>query len=523
MEPRMCYDDAAWEKSEEVSDAWVLQFLEPDVLTPIGDYLVRHHSPEVPERFSILEKGAYNISLRMTYENERSAVIRFSQPGASMFPEEKVRNEVAIMRYIQDQTSIPVPFVLHWGTKKKSPLELSPFIIMEYIDHDTSMYDALNRPDCPRAECGTLDPDINEAKLEALYGELASILLQLSRLSLPRIGSLDQVDDFTWELTRRPLSMPMNELIRLGSLPQSELPHTTFDTASSYFEALAELHITHLRNQRNDAIDSADDCRRKFVARYLFRKLAQDRRLTKHSASSDQGPFKLWCDDLRPANVLVDEALKIVGVVDWEFTYAAPVEFSHAPPWWLLIEKPEYWPEGLDDWCRVYEQRLQTFLKAMKHREDEAIKQGQLEESQRLSGPMRASWESGDFWVSYSARNSFAFDAIYWKKLDGRFFGPTTCLVEDVWRQRLDLLDAEAKDDMEKLVARKLGEMETRVLAWDPDEYTLDNIDIAKRSKEQDEPMDNGTGEDDSEDEVEAGVGEARVDAMSNQLEGLAV
>ncbi|KAJ5791433.1 kinase-like domain-containing protein [Penicillium psychrosexuale] len=61
---------------------------------------------------------------------------------------------------------------------------------------------------------------------------------------------------------------------------------------------------------------------------------------------------------------------------------AAPVEFSSAPPWWLLIEKPEYWPKGLDDWCR-------DFLTAMIHCEDEAIKHGWLKEDQRLSDPMQ--------------------------------------------------------------------------------------------------------------------------------------
>jgi hypothetical protein len=43
--------------------------------------------------------------------------------------------------------------------------------------------------------------------------------------------------------------------------------------------------------------------------------------------------FPVWCDDFQPENVLVDEAECIVEVVDGEFTYAAPVEFSYAPPW----------------------------------------------------------------------------------------------------------------------------------------------------------------------------------------------
>lgn len=472
MHPRLRYDDVAWEKSEAIADGWVRQFFQSEILQPVGRFLVRHHGPGDAVEFSFLEKGAYNISFQMKYKNANTAIIRFAQPGATMFPEEKVRNEVATMRYICDQTSIPVPFVYHWGTKKESPLEISPFIIMDYIEHDTNLYDVLKTPGCPKEDRGTLDPDISEAKLEALYREVASILLQLSRPSLPRIGSLDQVDDFTWRVTHRPLSMPMNTLIQLGSLPQSKLPTTTFDTTSSYFETLAELHIAHLMNQRNDAIDSAEDCRRKLVARYLFRKLAREHRLTKQLASFDKGPFKLWCDDFRPANILMNKELKIVGVVDWEFTYAAPVEFSFAPPWWLLIEKPEYWPRGLDDWCSNYERRLQTFLSAMRYQEDKAIEQGWLRSTLRLSSLMQDSWETGDFWIAYAARNGFAFDLVYWHKIDQRFFGPASSIIDDVWRQRLDFLEPEERADIEKSVAIKFEEMKTRALAWDPDDYT---------------------------------------------------
>jgi aminoglycoside phosphotransferase (APT) family kinase protein len=468
----MHYDDVAWEKSEAISDEWVRQFLEPETLQQVGNFLLRYHRPGDASVFTFLGKGAYNISFKMEYKNASTAVIRFPQPGATMFPEEKTRNEVATLRYIYDQTSIPVPFVHHWATRKDSPLELGPVIIMDYCEHDKCMYDALNIPECPKQEPGTLDPNISEAKLEALYSEAASILLQLSRPSFPRIGSLDQVEDFTWEVTKRPLSMPMNSLIRLGALPQSKLPATTFPATSSYMEALAELHIVHITNQRNDAIDSADDCRRKLVARYLFRKLAKEHRLTKQWAFFDKGPFKLWCDDFRPANILLDEGLKIVGVVDWEFTYAAPIEFSFAPPWWLLIEKPEYLPQGLDDWCVEYERHLQTFLRVMRAEEDKTIKERRLKDSQRLSAAMQDSWKSGDFWISYAARNNFAFDLVYWHKIDQRFFGRTCSTVDDVWKERLDLLEPEERAEIERVVAIKVEEMKTRELDWNPDEHT---------------------------------------------------
>ncbi|GAD99681.1 conserved hypothetical protein [Paecilomyces variotii No. 5] len=465
----MSPDDVAWEQAEKTSDKWLLQFLKRDIKVPIAEFVLKHNRGDATE-FAILKKGSYNISLRMKYQNS-ATVIRFSQPGAVFFPEEKVANEVAVMRFLADQTSIPIPFILHSGTRQESPLELSPFIMMDYIPHETKMNDALITPGCPPEERGILDPNIDEDRLEMLYGQLAGILLQLSIPSLPRIGSMGQVDDFTWEVSRRPLSMNMNELVRLGDFPRSKLPHTTFNTTSSYLENLADLNMEHLVYQRNDAIETADDCRRKFVARYLFRQLARDKKLS--DPSLEKGPFRMWCDDLRPANILLDEHMQIVGVVDWEFTYAAPAEFSYAPPWWLLVERPELWPKGIGDWTKIFDNRLKTFLKAMKDREDIAIQQGLLREQSRLSGRMQKSWESGDFWIMYAVLHSFAFDVIYWQIIDSRFFGPTE-RSEEAWKERLDLLDKDEKDEMEQLVARKLKEKEVRILAWDPDEYTAE-------------------------------------------------
>lgn len=156
--------------------------------------------------------------------------------------------------------------------------------------------------------------------------------------------------------------------------------------ASSYIEALAQLNIQYLLHQMNDAVQYADDCRRKFVVRQLVYKLARNKKLS--LLCDENGPFKLWCDDFRPANVL---------------PYAGPVEFSYAPPWWLLVEKPEYWSEGIEDWTRVLDRRLKTFLTSMRHCEDMAAQHGQ----RRLSDRMQRSWESGDFCVVYAILHRF--------------------------------------------------------------------------------------------------------------------
>ncbi|KAL4913334.1 hypothetical protein BDW62DRAFT_205661 [Aspergillus aurantiobrunneus] len=405
MRPRMCFDDVAWERSESISEAWIKDLFKTDNLRAIGGAIAAYRKGS-PIDLCEPRGGAFNALFRMNFQQGNPILIRLTNPGMTMFPDEKTRYEVAAIAYLRHKTSIPLPLVLHWGTKEESPLRGSPFDrsafrMMEYIENAMTMNEPLNKPSLKIEDRPLLDPYIDVGKLEMLYGQLADVLLQLSRATLPQIGSITQEDDRTWESSSRHLTFVMNQLVSLGTLPRPKLPATSFNSASSYFEALANLNIEHLEHQRNDAVELEADCRRKFVARRLFLKLAREKRLT--SAATDSGPFPIWCDD---------------------------------------------------------------FLT----RKHTAIAQGRLEESERLSGPMQRGWESGDFWVVYAARKSFAFDSIFWKKVEPRYFGPSELSEEDRWTERLELLDEEEKKAMEVLVKRKLGDMKRRVLAWETDE-----------------------------------------------------
>lgn len=175
----MCFDDVAWEQSEDISDGWVQGlFKSEDTLRAIGDFLWKHYGG-VPTALCDPRAGSFNLSFRMEFQDGGSAIIRFPKPGTAMFPEEKVRNEVAVIRYIQEYTSIPVPFILHWGTREESPLGLGPFIIMEYMGHAMGLDDTLNMPTLKREDRAALNPDIDIDTLELLYEQLADILLQL--------------------------------------------------------------------------------------------------------------------------------------------------------------------------------------------------------------------------------------------------------------------------------------------------------------------------------------------------------
>lgn len=54
--------------------------------------------------------------------------------------------------------------------------------------------------------------------------------------------------------------------------------------------------------------------------------------LTKSTLDLYPEPFKLFCDHFRPSSVLLDAECNIVAVIDCEFTYAVPDEYTYSPP-----------------------------------------------------------------------------------------------------------------------------------------------------------------------------------------------
>jgi hypothetical protein len=255
------------------------------------------------------------------------------------------------MQYIAANTTIPIPKIYGWGTAEENPPGLGPFMILEYIEHSRTLSEAMNDPTLELKDRHVLDPNIDEQKLSFLYSQMANILLQLSVLTFPRIGSLDRDDSGHISVSGGPITMNMNNLV------EHTATHNYASTTARY-SALADMHLTQLTFQHNDAIDDASEARDKYVARQLFRRLARQGRLNTPSPSGTK-EFRLFAEDLRPSNVLVDAEDRVVGVIDWEFAYVAPAQFSRDPPWWLLLKKrSDYWPGGHEAFMEAYEGRL---------------------------------------------------------------------------------------------------------------------------------------------------------------------
>jgi hypothetical protein len=207
----------------------------------------------------------------------------------------------------------------------------------------------------------------------------------------------------------------MNDMLQLANIPRAVLPpqNKTYNTTDEWYIALAEMHMSQLIFQHNDLVTTEDDCRNKYVARQLFRRLAKDHRLSSFGFANDDwsaqskswpsqlsqapsnlGSFRLWADDFRPGNILIDDSDDIAGVIDWELTYAGPAQFVLDCPWWLLLEVPESWKPDIDNWTKAYAIRLQTWLSAMEKAETDI---GPESLPFLLSTQMRESWETGRF------------------------------------------------------------------------------------------------------------------------------
>ncbi|KZL78205.1 phosphotransferase enzyme family protein [Colletotrichum tofieldiae] len=117
-------------------------------------------------------KGSFNISLVVQRaDSEEHVIICFPVPGNIHEPwrDEKVENKVMVMRHLRDLTSIPVPLVRDWGLTENSPQHLGPFIIMDFVEGQ-DLSDLLQQPTENKEDAIVLDPDVNNAKLDFVYG-----------------------------------------------------------------------------------------------------------------------------------------------------------------------------------------------------------------------------------------------------------------------------------------------------------------------------------------------------------------
>lgn len=517
-------------RNEELANEWLKFALHPDNQPKLVEF-VRRYRPgfSLPHRIYKAIRGSYNVNWRLEFQDGFSVMIHVPIPHLVAFPDEKIRAEVAAMRLIRNNTTIPVPEIYGWGTAAENPTGYGPFIVMEYIEHTKSLEHVFT-DGMESVKSNGFKKDGSDKKLLKGYRQMANIMLQLSTIEGSAIGypslakpskpssssssstKASTSSQFTHlpqsrvsRVHHRPLTQSMNDLVRMGGVPPSVLPpsNKTYNTSHEYYLAMADMHLTHITFQHNSAVLSPPDGREKYVARQLFRKMAREGRFIKDEEGHDdttplmhKETFQLWCDDMRPASVLLNDDDEVVGVIDWEMTYFAPAAFHEGPPWWLIIDRPEFYDRGLSSWIKAYERFLPLFFEAMNLEEatlretkdktknrsgtlqsgiqlltiDEGVRDGRP--SKLMSERMRRNWDSGRFFVDYCTRRNYGFDPIYWKCLDEKFFGKNKksglLSRKSDYKGRLHILSEKDRVQMKPFVAWKMEDREDpKVVEWD--------------------------------------------------------
>jgi hypothetical protein len=147
-------------------------------------------------------------------------------------------------------------------------------------------------------------------------------MLELSRLEFLRIGAIsrDTVSG-EWTIAKLPLTYNMNKVVSFAGFPADHFATMpSFTCSSDYFAACMQCLQAHLETQRNIAFEDGDITWNRYVARHCFGKL-----IPTHGIVNNSGPFQVFCNDLRPSNMLVDpKTIRITTLLDFEFTNVMP-------------------------------------------------------------------------------------------------------------------------------------------------------------------------------------------------------
>ncbi|KAH6716480.1 hypothetical protein BKA61DRAFT_631782 [Leptodontidium sp. MPI-SDFR-AT-0119] len=357
--------------------------------------------------------GSYNWIVQFIFNNGEEWMVRFPKGPKAKHPDEKVEAEVLTLKLIRDKTNIPVPGVKAWGLATENKFGLGPFIMMSVIKGVESI---LRTPD---SKARLMREDIGDGVAAKIYRQVARFMLQLFKLDFPRIGSLSKSTasrravDFAAEIDSRPFTWRAHEALVLGGVDTYCPKATTFSSTADYFAYVAEGDLQQLYQQPS-AVDDEADARQKLIYWEAFKSLIPRHVLAKY----DKGPFKLIYDDFGPANMIVnnERELKIVGVIDWEWSYAGPCQLFSSPPHWLLLDSPNHWFQDDIGLATRYEKSLEMFLGILEEEEGVTLKDVPVNE--RLSGLMRECKEDGRMWFYCIIRQGFNEpDMLVWERL----------------------------------------------------------------------------------------------------------
>ncbi|CAH0033440.1 unnamed protein product [Clonostachys rhizophaga] len=268
-----------------------------EALTSLASKLRDGTRCRIEQPYSI---GHFNMVRRITFTDDVSWVARLRMPDLDavfgsregLDPTSLMRVEVATMKYLSRNTSVPVPEVYHYDFSRDNSIG-APFILMSYI-HGNAASELRLQKDCPPRLFGTAEQD------KAFRRQMADIQVQLAAIQFDRIGSLYEDGD--------------NFIIG----PEPETGDGPWDTAADYYISWVR-HIVEVAERDADP---------EVKKRPSF-KLPESFLPLMHQYSTDmtsRGPLRLVNRDFGAHNLLVDDNFNIVGLIDLDGVMAAPID-----------------------------------------------------------------------------------------------------------------------------------------------------------------------------------------------------
>ncbi|PYI11363.1 phosphotransferase enzyme family protein [Aspergillus sclerotiicarbonarius CBS 121057] len=326
--------------------------------------------------------GAFNAGMKMVFRDRTAWMVRFPRVGmvCDNYADEKVAMEVAALGLIRNRTTIPVPRGLSLSSLLQDPNAESPRRVIRQ--------------------------DISDSDIEVLYRQLANFLLQLFTLDFDRIGSLvSPPTDAQSPTPPRPLTFKAHSILQNGGVDTFGDRAQGFATTTEYFEYVAGQDWEQIVQQPNSTF-GLYDAKNKYVAFKVLQTLIPDL----VNAKYDRGKFKLICDDLGLANLIVCDRqdLTVIGVVDLEWSYIGPAQLFGSAPWWLLQDRPvnSTWDCKGDEPPQIatrYFKYLDIFIRILEEEEERIPEYKERE----LSSLVKWSQASGAMWLHMLLSSGF--------------------------------------------------------------------------------------------------------------------
>ncbi|EAS34713.3 uncharacterized protein CIMG_00067 [Coccidioides immitis RS] len=389
--------------------------IEPSLVCKLASSL--HPEKKSCQVFSDPQKGSYNICFPVVFtdagdqipnvESTQSAerwMIRIPLLPRLAFPEEKMRGEIATMKYIAEKTTIPVPRLFEYSINRDNVLNL-PFMALEYITG--------------KALHGTDVPCLPDELKSHLFDQLADVYIQLYRQQFDHVGALTlDSNDENWVFEHnRPLTIELNDQ-ELSGMKSSEIipAHQTYNSTIDYAYAVLKLIFNDFYRGKDSVFDKKD------ARNYLYGIFASQGIVMEWVDPKDNhGPFILMHGDLRPPNIFVDADLNIISVIDWEWSHTVPPQMFVPPSWITGQELPAATKKPYDFAFTVY---ISQFQRAAKERED---KHYNPDNKLKFILPLVKLWSkhlmSDTVFIAYALLKSCYFGNVYWNLLDDMYYG----------------------------------------------------------------------------------------------------